>query len=411
MEGRSQESLTRALLLVAFSSALAILGCGGRRGGDVIGHPDGGADADSDSDSDGDVDSDSDSGACSAPAEGSWTTDVVDAAGDVGRGVSIGVDAVGQPHASYYDATNDALKHATRSDSWAASVIDPSARAMPDEASPFESSTSLAIDPADGTVHVFYGDALTSTVRHARMQDGAWSIEDISAPGETATAPSMAIDSAGTIHLAYRRCAEASCAGWYANDRTGEWSGEAVGAGLGERWLSVDAFGVAHVVWNVTPIGVEDLPSVQYGTRTDEGWVNETVATDPLGLSVLGVGLALDAAADPHILYLVAQGEISDLHLASRVGGDWTREGVDPSGGASSLAIDAAGFSHVAYRDVTTGALRYATNSGGAWSRQTIDDSTTVGNWVSLAISGCTLHVAYYDATDGELRHAEAVGE
>ena len=74
----------------------------------------------------------------------------------------------------------------------------------------------------------------------------------------------------------------------------------------------------------------------------------------------------------------------------------------------SSLALDAQGNPHVAYRDQTIGDLKYARRSGGIWTRETADGTANfVGVDASLALDAAeNAHVSYFDFTTSDLKYA-----
>jgi len=103
----------------------------------------------------------------------SWTTEVVDAAGDVGNYCSLAFNPmVGSDHApgiSYYDATNQSLKYAWKDDdAWYSVTVD---------TGNVGEYSSLAIDTY-GYAHISYYDAGNSTLKYA-VQKPAGSDDDI----------------------------------------------------------------------------------------------------------------------------------------------------------------------------------------------------------------------------------------
>ena len=79
---------------------------------------------------------------------------------------------------------------------------------------------------------------------------------------------------------------------------------------------------------------------------------------------------------------------------------------------ASTLAIDARGNRHITYLDVTNLDLKYAVNSSGTWSVETVDGSANmVGSYDALALDNQgNPHVSYYDQSAGQLKYARKVG-
>ncbi len=119
--------------------------------------------------------------------------------------------------------------------------------------------------------------------------------------------------------------------------------------------------------------------------------------------------LVLDAAEHPHIAY---GGDF--LYYAWYDGTTWRLETVDSSGGVgryASLALDPAGFPHIAYYDATNADLKYAYQDETGWHLQVVDSAGEVGGWCSLALdSAGRPRITYLDETNGDLRYASWTG-
>ena len=103
-----------------------------------------------------------------------------------------------------------------------------------------------------------------------------------------------------------------------------------------------------------------------------------------------------------------------DLRYASNTirGLALVNDSVDIKGGAgnyTSVAVDAAGTPHAAYRDYDNSTLKYARKVGGVWYRTQADTSASVGSWVSIVAAPDGIHIAHRDSTNTALRHTQLV--
>jgi hypothetical protein len=112
----------------------------------------------------------------------SWSVEVVDAAGDVGRHVSVAYGALGEIHVAYLDATTFDLKHAVRlGGGWVVQRVESTL-------SLDGLHTSIAIDPATGRPAISYYDLTQTALKYAEQgADGVWRthvVDDIGSVGE-----------------------------------------------------------------------------------------------------------------------------------------------------------------------------------------------------------------------------------
>ena len=90
-----------------------------------------------------------------------WTTEVVDSSGDVGRFPSIVLDSSDNAHISYFDETNDDLKYTTNATGlWLTETVD-----MDGDVGRF---TSIVLDSSDN-VHISYSDITNEDLKYATM--------------------------------------------------------------------------------------------------------------------------------------------------------------------------------------------------------------------------------------------------
>jgi hypothetical protein len=147
-------------------------------------------------------------GPCDAPA---WTVGIIDTAGRVGIGSSLVVDGDGALHVTYYDQTEGTVRYATCAASctvtgnWAASVV--ASVATPGTEVGFY-TPSLALGPADG-LEAAFANLLTgqyegATCAAACAGAGAWTVFPVSLQGAANfRLTSVKVDGGGMRHLAW----------------------------------------------------------------------------------------------------------------------------------------------------------------------------------------------------------------
>ena len=213
-----------------------------------------------------------------------------------------------------------------------------------------------------------------------RYAAGAGPILEVVDAQTTVQGKSLALDKAGRPHVAYEalsafkthelRYTYRTRTGWGVQvvDSTG-----ATDAGF-EPSLALDQTGAARISYGA-------FDSLKFARWTGSDWVRERVDRSPARFT----SLALDAADKPLIGYLIG----NDLKLARRPGLNWQLLVVDTrrsTGAYTSLAADRAGGVHIAYRDISTGVLRYAVNSGTAWQSRAVDAGAGPAAHTALAV-------------------------
>ena len=134
---------------------------------------------------------------------GAWITQTVDSVPDAGNYTAIALDGDGRVHFAYYDRTNGDLRYASNaSGTWVTQTLDSIGDVGRDAA--------IVVD-ADGHAHVSYLDATHHALKYATNAKGAWAtyvIDDYSFVGDAyidgGGYTSIAIDSAGAVHISYR---------------------------------------------------------------------------------------------------------------------------------------------------------------------------------------------------------------
>lgn len=324
-----------------------------------------------------------------ASATTPFVHEAVDTAGDVGLYASLAVDGQGNPHISYSDYGNTALKYATKNgESWNLEVVDDRASFNP----------SLVLD-AQGNAHISYCGGWE--LWYARKSGSTWirEVVDTTAP-LVGYSTSLALDAQGSPHISYQDITNRDLK--YASWSGGSWTLETVDAAGDVGYntsLALDAQGNPHIGY------VDDTNSlVKYATKVATYWRIEAVDVGTW------CSLALDAQGSPHISY--ENTTSADLKYASRSGTVWTVETVDATawnmGGFSSLELDSQGNPRIAYNDDANDVLKYASKSGSTWTKEIVD-AYAPGWHASLALDAQgNPRISYYDPGVGDLRYTDS---
>lgn len=103
-----------------------------------------------------------------------WTTETVDASGDVGRYAQLALDDTGTPYIAYWDATNSRIKLAWKTSAGWQNTSDLAGPAL----NTASGSLSLALTPSTGShccaVYVSYYDAVNQDLRIAVWSGAVW---------------------------------------------------------------------------------------------------------------------------------------------------------------------------------------------------------------------------------------------
>ncbi len=143
--------------------------------------------------------------------------------------------------------------------------------------------------------------------------------------------------------------------------------------------------------------------------RTEAGWGLEVV--DAEGSTGFETSMAIDAYGRSHIAY--RNDDDASLRYATNTDGQWNITVVDTGislDSSISLALDGQGKVHIAYMSYYGDwdeHLVYATNRDGDWTTEAADPDQATGYYNDLFIDqDGNAHLAYYDQDDGELKYA-----
>ena len=164
--------------------------------------------------------------------------------------------------------------------------------------------------------------------------------------------------------------------------------------------LAIDGSGELHAC-------LESTGTLYYGNTGSGVWILTPIDSLVAGAAGRYCSIAVDTNNAVHIAYLEAS--TNDLWYASNASGGWSSERVDQQSGTSTnstyhtaIAIDSAGFAHIAYaHDFAENDMEYATNASGAWTSEKVDDSGTVGPASGIVIDSTDkVYVLYKEQAD-----------
>jgi len=316
-----------------------------------------------------------------------WDIQMIDQAPPL----ALALDAQGRERVSFCGSTGVYFQARQADGSISTVWLDPTAACF---------NALLAVG-SDGSDHIVYADTNHDQLRYATDVSGAWVISVI--PGaDGAEFPSLAIDQGDVIHVAYLVFTGHSPDCFqlvYASDASGSWQTTLVESVLAYPSIAVDGAGTPHIAY-LGAAQADGRYPVHYRSYVSDGWSDEIVATseDPKTL----VALAVTQAGDASLVYKSR----AELEYVTGVSGHWMTSQVDRFDAAGpeegrygaydvSIDLDTAGKPHLAYED-TDGNLKYAHLSSGSWDRVYVD---TEGNQNQIKMDAAGhAHVTYGDA-------------
>lgn len=352
-------------------------------------------------------------GECPRCEASPWTAQVVDAAGNTGQQTAMALDADSTLHLVYFDTSALDLRYTEKPEdgTWSSPVA-------LDAAGSVGYDSSIAVD-GEGGLHVVYLFRAPSGIANLRYlyraSGAAWSapVELDGIGNSTSGAPTIAVSSEGDVHIAfYDSTAFAYDLKYLFKPAGGAFNPavavDAEGVVGADPSIALDADGGVHVSYSRV-----DQNNLRYAYKAAGGaWSTENVdGVAPAEEVGRASSIKVDAAGGVHVSYK-GLGVAKGLRYAYRAsGGTWAIEKVDvatDAGWDSSLALDGQRVL-IAHYDITTGDLKLARKTEGAWSLETLDATGTVGRYASLVVSGLgTVHVSYFDGTNSDLKYGTA---
>jgi hypothetical protein len=337
----------------------------------------------------------------------SWTIEIIDSTGNVGKYNSITVDSSNKIHISYYDATNKVLKYITNaSGPWASETVDSNINGEVGK------HTSIAIDLLD-KVHISYYYPCYScgsqrqNLHYATNTSGYWgtTLVDGNYSLSVGTGNSIAIDSSSHVHISYNDYTNNTLK--YATNKTGSWMTTTITSSGPVKppkltSIAVDSSDNIHICFYDTTS--RDL---KYATNKTGSWTVEIV--DSTNDDGKYCSIAIDSLDNIHISYHEGSPNY-DLKYATNASGSWDIQTVDsagPTGEYTSIALDSQDKAHISY--ISNGdELKYATNTTGSWVSGVIDSGIgkVNGSNTSIAVDKLdNVHISYYDSINGDLKY------
>lgn len=247
-------------------------------------------------------------------------------------------------------------------------------------------------------------DDRNEQVNPAALENEDWTVDVIA---EDASLPALAVDGHGIAHAAFRSGSgdEASIA--YATNISGTWLAEPVGA-LEDTThtpsVSIGPNGRAHVCWTTFEDHVARLGYANNASGVWSTTLEEWIAEEPTRCSV-----AVDATGTVHLAY--RNPALDALQHRTLGAGRWAIERVDGHAGAGAFPVLllAGGYApRIGYQDAEHNVL-WAVRNDDVWQLEVVEgdfdrDDTFLS---SFAVDGQgAAHVSYRAAGDRQLRYA-----
>ena len=269
-------------------------------------------------------------------------------------------------------------------------------------------TTCLAVAASSGYAHLFYNTSLK--VQYNNNTSG-WATSPTVAASTIYSGMDIGcdVDSNGYVHVSHRNWSNKYL--YYStNAPSGTWSTTTIDSSgfAGETALAVDANDAVHIAfYNSTS---KDL---YYINNNSGSWGSPTavVTTGDVGLYL---DIDTDSNSAAHIVYYDTTN--TELKYVTNSSGSWSTPAVvdttDTAGYGPAIAVDSDNKVHVSYLTIpsTSGSsyiLRYANNTSGNWSAETVDSAETHLGETSIAVASPTaVHISYYDDTNTDLKYA-----
>lgn len=314
-----------------------------------------------------------------------WTITTVDSEGDVGEFTSLKLSSTNRPSISYYDVTNGDLKLASFNGStWDIQTVT--------SAGDVGQYSSLVLDASNNPAIAYY-NASVGDLQFAR-NTGSWAFSTVDSEGDAGRYASLAYDpTLDVFHTSYNTNSGSDSLN-YAQSSDGGVTWETwadiydpasppfFGAGL-HTSIAVESAGNVGITY------ISDSQAYFVGLLPDGTFNSFHVIEQSLGTSTSQTtSLVFDSSDNAHVAYGFFRPTGNEVHYASRVGGVWNDSETAVSGkgvdGFASIAVDPSDNPHIAFHNSTEASLQVVSKST-SWSKPfTVDNPSDALN-VSFA--------------------------
>lgn len=351
---------------------------------------------------------------------------VDEASADTGWHVSLALDGLDKPHASYEDWTNHRVRYATKSGgNWITETVDSqNARVW---------GTSIAVT-AGCTPRIAYSGA-PDFVQHKDLfyavKSGGWSIQTaFDATTEHTAWPALVLNADNNPRISHRR---GDYELWLSQNNGFGWVGghtciddDCYNFSVQNTSMAIDHNGDLYVAYSDE---IQDagywVQRLKYATNACGGWSNHVMEdfTVPNHYSV-GQYTSIDWFANRQVTISHHAMSTSDLRIAQtpdgcNAPGTWNKELVHDSSAQGSTVVryDSAGRPVIAYWGGCGGSpyhtcLKLARYTGTDWTTQNVYERTGTGSaslWCAMDLDACNRpHIAFRDPDSKAVRYIVA---
>jgi len=287
---------------------------------------------------------------------------------------------------------------------------------LPETAEPAFSSPTYSLSPAEGWTTGGQNITITGTgfldmAFKNVTNDGelyTWTTNTINYVDGSGVAPTVVVDSNGTVHVVQVNYKTNKL--WHQYSNGGSWTHNEIRdcPTCRSADMAVDSNDNLHVAYFVQRDGTKGY--LEYSFFNGSDWTSQRLSSNA---QYDQVRLVLDANDRPHIAYSRPGTNMCNAAMMTyHDGSAWQTLTLDTAntyvGCDSSIAIDNDGYVHVTYRNQANMDQMIASNVSGTWQKYTVDGGSGVGYGGGIAVDhGNSLHVLYRtNAAGGEYKHA-----